>query len=188
MARPKSEDKRASIIEAATRVIATQGLGANTALIAKEAGVATGTLFTYFATKSELFNQLYLELKTEMAEGALRSGAIQGDTWSRMELLWTGWVEWALKGPDKRRTLAQLGAGEEITASTLEAGHKIMAPVASLMDQCRRAGPLKDAPLGFVIALVGAMADTTIDYILGNPEEAEALSRTGFESLRHLLR
>jgi len=58
MARPKSDDKKSAILAAATRVIFQQGLSAATALIAKEAGIATGSLFTYFATKSALFNQL----------------------------------------------------------------------------------------------------------------------------------
>ena len=51
-------------MEAATRFIVTHGLSAPTAGIAKEAGVANGSLFTYFETKTDLFNQLYLELKT----------------------------------------------------------------------------------------------------------------------------
>jgi AcrR family transcriptional regulator len=54
MARPLSEDKRTAILEAATEVVATLGLSAPTAKIAKGAGVAEGTLFTYFANKDEL--------------------------------------------------------------------------------------------------------------------------------------
>src|SRR5260370_31230796 len=73
MPRPKSDEKRSAILEAATRIIVAQGLSAPTAGIAKEAGVANGSLFTYFETKTDLFNQLYLELKTEMASAAMRS-------------------------------------------------------------------------------------------------------------------
>jgi AcrR family transcriptional regulator len=40
--------------------------------IAKEAGVANSSLFTYFKIKTDLFNQLYLELKTEMATAAMK--------------------------------------------------------------------------------------------------------------------
>src|SRR6202034_2666747 len=71
MPRPRSDKKRSAILEAATRVIVTQGLSAPTMVIAKEAGVANGSLFTYFETKTDLFNQLYLELKMEMASGAI---------------------------------------------------------------------------------------------------------------------
>ena len=72
MPRPRSDEKRIAILEAATRVIVTQGLSAPTAGIAKEAGVANGSLFTYFETKTDLFNQLYLELKDEMASAAMK--------------------------------------------------------------------------------------------------------------------
>jgi NAD(P)-dependent dehydrogenase (short-subunit alcohol dehydrogenase family) len=56
---------------AATRVIVTQGLSAPTATIAKEAGVSNGSLFTYFETKADMFNQLYLELMNSMAEATM---------------------------------------------------------------------------------------------------------------------
>ena len=71
MARPKSDDKRSAILAAATAVIVRQGLSAPTAVIAKEAGVANGSLFTYFPTKANLFNALYLELKQAMAAASL---------------------------------------------------------------------------------------------------------------------
>lgn len=67
MPRPRSDEKRSAALGAATRIIVTQGLSEPTAEIAKEAGVANGSLFTYFAPKPDLFNQLYVELKAEMA-------------------------------------------------------------------------------------------------------------------------
>ena len=66
MARVRSPEKRSAILQAAVREIAENGLAAPTAQIAKRAGVAAGTLFTYFASKEALLNQLYLELKGEV--------------------------------------------------------------------------------------------------------------------------
>ena len=51
MARPLSEEKRTAILEAATEVVAMLGVSAPTAKSPKEAGVAEGTLLTYFANK-----------------------------------------------------------------------------------------------------------------------------------------
>ena len=67
VATPKPDTKRDQILAAATRVIAMHGVAAPTAAIAKEAGVANGSLFNAFPTKADLLNQLYRELKTEMA-------------------------------------------------------------------------------------------------------------------------
>ena len=73
---------------AATRVIVKQGLGAPTALIAREAGVANGSLFTYFETKAELFNQLYLELKTQMASAALEGLPADAELRAQFACVW----------------------------------------------------------------------------------------------------
>jgi AcrR family transcriptional regulator len=40
-------------------------------VIAREAGVANGSLFTYFETEADLFNELYLEPEAGMASAAL---------------------------------------------------------------------------------------------------------------------
>ena len=73
MAKPKSEDKRNAILSAAIQVFAERGLGAPTAAITSAAGIAEGSLFTYFKTKDELINALYRELKLELAD-AMMSG------------------------------------------------------------------------------------------------------------------
>lgn len=72
MARPKSEDKKQALLEAATAAFAQSGIAASTALIARNAGVAEGTLFRYFATKDDLLNALYLHLKQDLARPCWR--------------------------------------------------------------------------------------------------------------------
>jgi len=55
MAREKAADKEKAILEAAVAVFAERGFwNTPTSLISKTAGVADGTLFTYFATKDDL--------------------------------------------------------------------------------------------------------------------------------------
>lgn len=103
-------------MSAAIRVIAFQGLGAATATIAKEAGVSNGSLFTYFEMKSDLFNQLYVELKAEMASAAVDGLPCEADTRQQMLHMWTHWLRWATSCPEKRRTLAHLGASDEVTS------------------------------------------------------------------------
>src|ERR1700743_1975446 len=105
MPRPRSDDKRAAIMSAATRVVAAQGLGAPTATIAREAGVSNGSLFTYFDTKADLFNQLYLELKTEMGAAAVSGLPAGGNAREQLLSMCAGWLRWAIAHPENRRTL-----------------------------------------------------------------------------------
>ena len=125
MARPRSEDKRNAMIEAATRVIGTYGLSAPTAMIAKQAGVSNGLLFAYFETKADLLNQLYIELKAEMAATALDGLPAGADTRKHMLSCWSHWLRWATAYPEKRRTLAHLSVSDDITAESRRMGHHV---------------------------------------------------------------
>lgn len=187
MARPKSDEKRNAILEAATRVIVSQGLSAPTAGIAKEAGIANGSLFTYFETKADLFNQLYLELKAEMASAAL--GGLPEDKELREQFfhLWRNWMDWAVAHPEKRRALAQLAVSEEITPESRAKGHKTMARIAELMERSRADGSMRNAPMGFVGALMNAAAEATMDYMLQDPKNGKKHCKAGFDALWRML-
>ncbi|MBU9640290.1 TetR/AcrR family transcriptional regulator [Burkholderia gladioli] len=188
MVRIKSQERRTAIMDAATRVIAQQGLGAPTALIAKEAGVSNGSLFGYFETKAELLNQLYVELKMEM--GASATGGLPVEAELRVQLahLWTGWLRWAVASPDKRRVLAQLSVSDEITAASRELGGRAMKSVAGILERCRQGGPMHDVPLGLVAGLMNAVAEATVDFILADSAQAELHGRTGFEAVWRMIR
>jgi AcrR family transcriptional regulator len=187
MPRPRSEDKRAAIMSAATRVIAAQGLGAATATIAKEAGVSNGSLFTYFDTKADLLNQLYLELKADMGAAAL--GALPADSDVREQALhmWARWVHWATAYPEKRRALAQLDVSDEITSPTHQAASRTMTGIAEILERSRENGPMRDAPMAFVVALANALAEATIDFIIRDPDNADAHGRAGFDALWRMI-
>jgi AcrR family transcriptional regulator len=148
MARPKSDEKRSAILEAATRVIVAQGLSAPTAGIAKKAGVANGSLFTYFETKTDLFNQLYLELKAGMASAAMKDLPEGAELREQFFHIWWNWMNWARAYPEKRRALAQLAVSDEITPATRIAAHKTMARITELMERSRANGPMRRAPMG----------------------------------------
>jgi len=183
MARPKSEDKRNAILAAATRVIVTQGLSAPTATIAHEAGVANGSLFTYFKTKADLLNELYLELKTEMGTAALAGLPADATIRHQMFHFWSNWMRWATSNPEKRRVMAQLSVSEDITPETRMAAGKSMARIGELLEQVRANGPMTDAPMGLVAQIMDALVNATEGYILSDPENAESHCRMGFEAL-----
>jgi AcrR family transcriptional regulator len=186
MPRPRSDKKRSAILEAATRVIVTQGLSAPTMVIAKEAGVANGSLFTYFETKTDLFNQLYLELKMEMASGAINL-PVEAEVREQFSQLWKKWMNWAISNPEKRRAIAQLSVSDEITPENRAAGHKIMAPVADLLERARAQGPMRKVSMGFLVALMNSVADATMDFMTQDPPNAKKHSKEGFDALWRML-
>jgi AcrR family transcriptional regulator len=187
MARPRSDDRRNAILGAATRVIAHQGLSAPTAAIAKEAGVSNGSLFVYFDTKAVLLNELYIALKTEMTAAATAGLASDREPRDQVRHMWTQWLGWATANPGPRRALAQLEVSDDITADTRQTLKSAFKGIAELLDRSRAGGPLRDAPLGFVLSLATAIAETTIDTVIREPDQAEARSTVGFEALGRVL-
>jgi AcrR family transcriptional regulator len=183
MARPRSEDKRNAITAAATRVIAAHGLSAPTAVIAKKAGVANGSLFTYFATKADLFNRLYLELKAEMASAAMKDLPSEAELREQVFHLWQNWMNWAVSSPEKRRALAQLAVSDAITPATRAEVHKTMAGVAGLLERSRAKGPMRKAPMGFVLAIMNSVAEATMDFMVQDSTNAKKHCKVGFDAL-----
>ena len=96
MARPKSEDKRLALLDAATDAIAELGLGAATSLIARTAGVAEGTLFRYFPTKDELLNAVYLHHKQDLGNELMKSYDRHTPNKERSRTLWGNYIDWGL--------------------------------------------------------------------------------------------
>jgi AcrR family transcriptional regulator len=187
MARPKSEDKRDALMAAATRVIAAQGLSAPTAVIAREAGVSNGSLFTYFETKADLFNQLYLELKTGMAAVSLEGLPVQAPLHEQLSRMWSNWTHWATSNPGKRRALALLDVSDDVTQPTRAASHQAMAEIAGILERARARGPMRDAPMQFVLAIMNSLAETTMDFMASDPANAGEHCRVGFDALCRML-
>ena len=94
---------------------------------------------------------------------------------------------WAVSNPEKRRALAQLGVSDEITPASRAAGHKTMAGLADLMARSRANGPLRDAPMGFVAAIMNSLAEATMDFMVQDPTNANKHCKVGFEALWRVL-
>jgi AcrR family transcriptional regulator len=187
VARPRSDDKRNAIISAAIRVIASQGLSAATAAIAQEAGVSNGSLFIYFETKADLLNQLYLELKAQMATAALDGLPMKSGIRKQVLHMWVHWLRWATSSPEKRRTLAHLGVSDDITPASHQTASHAFAGIRELLERSSENGPLRDAPLAFVASLMSALAEATIDFMVRDPANADKHSKAAFDALWRMI-
>ena len=179
MARPRSEDKRQAILAAATGLFAKEGLNAPTARIARMAGVAEGSLFTYFASKDELLNQLYLDLKGQL-RSAMEPAPAQADLREQVRQAWLTYVTWGVAHPQERQVLAKLGLSDRITPTTRTTAVQAFCEVSRLLETAMAAGALRDQPSAFVGALLAAMADTTMDFIYHDPASAAGTREAGF--------
>src|SRR5438034_9077367 len=106
MARPLSEEKRQALLDAAAEFVARLGTGASTAKIAKAAGVSEGTLFTYFSTKDDLLNQLFLEIEAHLTETMLAPPyPADASAKDQLFMVWNRLIDWGLAHATARKAL-----------------------------------------------------------------------------------
>src|SRR6202020_1743977 len=140
MAKPKSEDKRNSILSAATQVFAERGLGAPTAAITSSAGIAEGSLFTYFKTKDELINALYRELKLELADAIMSGFPRKQSVRHRLEHVLNVYLQWGVAHQEQQRVLKQIQVWGGLTEDSKQVG---FAPFAEIQRMAEDAGTQK---------------------------------------------
>ncbi|ECJ4281919.1 TetR/AcrR family transcriptional regulator [Salmonella enterica subsp. enterica serovar Dublin] len=171
MARPKSEDKKQALLEAATQAIAQSGIAASTAVIARNAGVAEGTLFRYFATKDELINTLYLHLKQDLCQSMIMElDRSITDAKTMTRFIWNSYISWGLNHPARHRAIRQLADD--------------MFP--ELRDLCHRSVLMvfmSDEYRAFGDGLFLALAETTMDFAARDPARAGEYIALGFEAM-----
>jgi AcrR family transcriptional regulator len=183
VARPKSEDKRNAILDAATRVFAERGLtAAPTSEISKQAGVAEGTLFTYFNTKDDLINALYREIKLELADAMMSAFPRKKSVRTRLRHVWESYVNWGVMNPEQRRVLSQLLVSGMLSKQSLEAG---IAPFVEMQNMIRDAIEQHilraDLPIELISKMLAASAEATMDLIVSKPAMTNKYRNGGFE-------
>jgi AcrR family transcriptional regulator len=175
MARPLSEEKRQAILAAATDAIATVGVAASTAKIATAAEVSEGTIFTYFATKDELLNQLYLELKDDLGRAMLATYPAKAGLRERAHHVWDRLIEWGHTNPAKNRAMKQLSVSDKITPASRNAGNAVFEEVNNLLSEAR-----SGTSPAFCGAILEALSEKTVDFMRREPDRADAHKAAGF--------
>jgi AcrR family transcriptional regulator len=183
VARPKSEDKRNAILNAATRLFAERGLAAApTSEISNWAGVAEGTLFTYFRTKDVLINSLYQEIKLELADAMMSDFPRKKNVRTRLRHVWDRYVNWGIANPRQRKVLAQLQVSEVLTKESRDAGS---APFVEFHTMIRDAVEQRifrnDLPVELISKSLAALVEATIDLTVSSPSKAKHYQDSGFQ-------
>jgi AcrR family transcriptional regulator len=180
LARPRSDNKRKALLEAAMGLFAERGIGhAPTSAISSAAGVAEGTLFTYFKTKDELLNELYRELRKEL-DRELVDYPFTADAHTRLRFIWDRYLSLAMKHPKRLRVLQQLRTSGRLPKDA-EAPNMAIMELLHTTKEAAQKGGIPHASAEFLVLLFRAQADATVEFI-GAHREQEAVSRElGFE-------
>lgn len=183
MARPRSEDKRMALFEAAIQVFARRGLDAPTAAVSKAAGVAEGTLFAYFPTKDELLNQLYRHVKRELGDAMMSDFPRRKSVKERLHHVWDRFVQWGVRHPAEHQVLMHMERWGGLSDESCQAGMAPFLEIHEMEQEAIQQRVVKDLPAQFAVTVLKALAEATIDSIRRTPHEDASLREAGFEVL-----
>jgi AcrR family transcriptional regulator len=183
VARPKSEDKRIAILDAATHLVAERGLAASpTSEISKRADVAEGTLFIYFKTKDDLINSLYRQIKLELADAMMSDFPRKKNVRAKLQHVWDRYVNWGIANPAQRKVLAQLCWSDVLTKEAKDAGSAPFVEIQTMIRDAIEGRVFRDdLPVELVSKSLGALAEATMDLTTLHPSKGNEYRASGFE-------
>ena len=182
MARPRSQDKQKAILDAALRIFAERGIGgAPTSAISREAGIAEGSLFTYFKTKDELLNELYLALRAEFSRHLPDFPHGQSPQ-IRLRYIWDKYLDLGAAHPEQLKVLAQLRASGRLFRENESPNFALTEVIRAVGEASARNGS-RDVPPEYQVLMIRAQMEMTVEFINAHPEAGPLCRELGFQML-----
>uniref|UniRef100_A0AAU2K1S1 TetR/AcrR family transcriptional regulator n=1 Tax=Streptomyces sp. NBC_00049 TaxID=2903617 RepID=A0AAU2K1S1_9ACTN len=172
---------RARLLEVATEVFTTRGVGVPTEEIARTAGVGVGTLFRHFPTKEALLEAVMVRRLEDMAARTAQLAAEAGPAEAFFACFRLVVEQSEGKG---EFTQALAAAGVDAHASLQEPTAEIQARLAGLLAGAQRAGAVRPE-LGlpeFLALLTGT--GRAMEQLGADPEPRERIFEVVFDGLR----
>lgn len=158
-------DKRSALLRAALELFAENGFtGSSTALIAKRAGVASGTLFFYFTSKEQLIHELFREVRAKIDNEVLEEFPAEAPVRERFLTNFSKLLRYFLENPQEFKFIEQyhfspFNEGECCSANDNKC-------LSNLLVEAREQGLFKNAPLQVLKALAfGPIASLAKEHV-----------------------
>lgn len=182
-------NKEQKILETALKLFVEFGFhGTPTSKIAKEAGVANGTLFHYFATKEILIKELYINIKNELNQ-ILISKINQNDSIENsFRQVYLNTINWALTNKDKFHYVQQVLFSPHLAQIPADVLKEQMKTHIAFIEYAKEKGEIKNMPNDLVFTLVNSQILGIYQYILTQPTtQQQEIIEQGFEMIWDLI-
>ena len=165
-------EKREAILKATLNLLVERGFhDTPTSLIAKEAGVATGTLFHHFKNKEELINALYLETKRKMIdvlkEGVQSAGTIE----EKIKHVWKSAVQWGIMHPKEYQFFQQYANSPFITKLTRDEAMNQFEFINDIIEEALKSDRIKNIYPEFFMDYFEGLFTMAMNHFRKHPEK-----------------
>jgi len=150
-------DKQKEILAAALKLFVANGFhGTATSKIAKEAGVANGTLFHYYATKDDLIISLYVSIKLEMSAYVESKANPEDDYKTQFKNQFVNALHWAMAHQDEFQYVQQFYASPYAGLIQSEILQKQLQKACGDIQKAIDAGIVKNFPVDYIFSLLSS--------------------------------
>jgi AcrR family transcriptional regulator len=162
-------DKRKIILDAALKLFVEFGFhGTPTSKIAKEAGVANGTLFHYFATKDDLILALYIDIKSRMIGCMMEHTKDDGSLKDTLKNQYLTTLYWALDNPSEFHFVQQFNTSPFHLTKAAKETEKYIKPFMNMLSQGIKDKIIKPLPVELIFTLISSHTFGLNQYLVSN--------------------
>ena len=184
MVRTLSPEKRENLLRSALTLFVANGVqNTSTAEIAKEAGIAAGTLFIYFPTKQDLIHELVLSIgkgQSDNINSLLNPSLSVRETFFT---IWNGSISWFMENMEAFKFFQQVRDSGMIDQAVVQESSKFFIFYYEAIQKGLQESQIKSYPIDLIGGFLYQDIVALMNYIIGMQDTArqEELIKLGFE-------
>jgi len=160
--------KKQDIINSARDLLSSNGIHATPiTAIAKNANIAVGSIYTYFATKNILINEIFTDIKQSEKE-LIALVPQNAEVRTQIKYCYDVMLAYFLKNESSFNFLEQLTSSPIITKESIDQGYIAMNPLLEILRKGQKKKLIKKIAIDELLQIIGAMLFNNIRWILSN--------------------
>lgn len=162
-------DKKEQILQAALKLFVEFGFhNTPTSKIAKEAGVANGTLFYFYPTKDDLVKALYLDVKNRLTNYVTETMKGESTLKEILKGYYSASLHWALEHKTEFLFIEQFNASTYLNQIACEEIEKHTKPFISILKDGIDNKIIKPLDIDVIFTLIGGHTFAINKYLITN--------------------
>ncbi len=163
MPKEKDHTKIEKIFAATLKLVMAEGFsGLRMSDVAKQADVATGTLYIYFKTKHELINELYSYLKIKTTKEYINHLDLELPFKKAFEAVWKKYTLYAINFPSETAFIEQYYRSPFLDKKVKQDAYELLSPIYELLNRGKKEKLIKQIDNELLLAqLTGPINELT---------------------------
>ncbi len=163
--KPRDDKKIDQVYKATLRLVKAKGLaGITMNEIAKEANIATGTLYIYFKNKKQLINALFMVCRNRSAAVYFKNYVPSMPFKTGLKTIWLNLLNYRVKKFEEAIFIDQCFHSPFITETTKEITRKLFLPLFSLVEAGKKQKLIKNEDTMLLLTFMAGSINETVKH------------------------